>query len=462
MKRLSLLSSVGSFVACAPLAAFAHTNERGVLLTLPVTGYYWAAGIAVLLAALAAAFGTWVPNFSARALFTRKQLVPKGAPSVLSFLLMLVLLVIGLLGTRDPLSNPLPLMVWSGIWVILTLVVVMVGDVWRDLNPWTGPVRLFRGALGLKSKIGLSRLGVWPAVLGYFGFAWFEIISLYPDDPAHLAGVVTIYWLLIFSLAILEGEEWLAKGEFLSVFFAFVARISPFWARYENDRVTVMGGWPGAQVMSMARLSLGEVAFITLALASVSFDGLHETFLWIGQNGYVPMTYPGRGAFTEINTYGLIGMWAAMAVLILGVIWLSALIAGLGHRGFSAISGPLLLSFLPIATGYHLAHYVVSLLTQGQYVIAALMDPGRWGGLAYGDGDWITMGFLSQYGAVYAIWIVQFALILGAHLLAILLAEQIARRAGVRLPVAAQLPIAVMMVLYTCFGLWLLSTPAIG
>ena len=34
-----------------------------------------------------------------------------------------------------------------------------------------------------------------------------------------------------------------------------------------------------------------------------------------------------------------------------------------------------MLSFLAIAAGYHAAHYLVMLLTAGQYTLAALNDP---------------------------------------------------------------------------------------
>ena len=129
----------------------------------------------------------------------------------------------------------------------------------------------------------------------------------------------------------------------------------------------------------------------------------------------------------------------------------------------SDIAGPWILSFLPIAAAYHIAHYLVALLTQGQYAIAALPDPLGTGADYLGLGPhWVSFGFLSQQHAVWTIWIVQFAIILGAHLLAVLLSEQIVRRAGLKLSLAAQAPIAFLMVLYTCFGLWLLAAPAIG
>ena len=124
---------------------------------------------------------------------------------------------------------------------------------------------------------------------------------------------------------------------------------------------------------------------------------------------------------------------------------------------------PLMLSFLPIAAGYHIAHYLVALLTQGQYALAALDDPFASGRHLLGLPDhWVSFGFLSQADSVARIWQVQVAVILGAHLLAVLLAETLARTAGDIAALGTKIPLAFLMALYTIFGLWLLVTPAIG
>ena len=56
------------------------------------------------------------------------------------------------------------------------------------------------------------------------------------------------------------------------------------------------------------------------------------------------------------------------------------------------------------------------------------------------------------------IWDTQFAIILAAHVLAVLVNL---RLAGPR-PAIAHLPMTALMVLYTILGLWLLSTPTAG
>lgn len=451
-------AAAGLFLA--PGVALAHASDRAVILTLPTKGFIWGAGAAVALTALMAAFGARLPAFTTRTLFQRPALLPEGATSWVAAILFAALIFLGLAGPRDPAENLLPLTVWTLIWVGLTFAQAVFGNVWRDLNPWTGPVRSLRVRLGRTGGIGLARFGQWPAVVGYLGFAWFEIISLAPADPARLAAVAGAYWLVILALAVLEGEDWLQEGEFLTVFFAYVATIAPFRARYEGDMVRVMGGLPGAQVMSLPALSPSAIAFVTLALASVSFDGLNETFLWLAAIGVNPLDYLGRSAVMWVNSLGLLGLWAVMAGLILSA---SAPIRRAIGTQEIGLTGVLCLSLLPIAAGYHIAHYLTALLTNGQYAVAALSDPLGQGSDLLGLGPhWVGFGFLADRDAVWRIWWGQFAVILGAHLIAVLLVERVVRQSGRPVPVLAQMPMILLMVLYTCFGLWLLSAPAIG
>ena len=445
-----------------PGAAFAHATQRAVLHVLPTGPYVVGAGVAVALSALLVAFAARVPAPRSVTLLSR-PVVPRDLGSWLSAVLLAFLVVVGFVGNRDPYGNLLTLTVWVVIWVALTLACAVFGNLWRGLDPWTGPVRAARRGLGLTGGIGLSRLGHWPAVAGYLAFAWFEIVALAPADPAVLARTVLVYWLVIFALAVAEGEDWLERGEFLTVYFGFVSKIAPLWADREEGRLTFRLGWPGAQIVTMAPLTVSAAAFVTAILASVSFDGLHETFWWLARIGINPLDVPGRSAVMGINTIGLFATWVVMSGLIAGAIRAELALSGPAASGFAKAAGPYVLSFLPIATGYHIAHYLVALLTSGQYVLAALNDPLHrdWALLGLPE-HWVGFGFLTRESSVRLIWQTQWAIILVAHVLAVLLAAHIARRSGIQNRRIAQLPVAALMVLYTVFGLWLLSAPASG
>jgi hypothetical protein len=450
---------VALLAVTSPTAALAHASERMTILTLPTEMYIIGAAATVALTAGISMRAKLLPDLAATRLCDWHAWLPTGLTSVMSAVLLLGLVAVGVLGSRDPLGNLLTLSFWTAFWIGLPLACVLVGNLWRPLNPWTGPVLAARRLIGWAGSVGLSRLGHLPAVLGYFAFAWFEIISIRPDDPAVLARVVAIYWLAIFALAVAEGEEWLEKGEAFTVFFGFIARIAPFWREQDGERISLMAGVPGAQIMRMPPFRAGAMAFITLVLAGVTFDGLADTFWWLALIGVNPLEFPGRSAVIQVNTIGLVAIWALTAASVLGAIWLGLWLAGKVDH-FGTVAGPAILSFLPIAAGYHVAHYFVALLTGGQYLIVALNDPlGRGWSLLGLPHHWESFGFLADRFWVQVIWGTQVAIILAAHLLAVQLSLRLVQRVETAPQWRIHLPMTLLMVAYTVLGLWLLSTP---
>lgn len=444
MKRIWATAGLGM----APGAALACALPPSVILTLPTGAWIWGAAIVVAMTAALGSIPGLLPGMQARDILQRRWLVPRGVTSYLAFLCFGALVAVGWLGPTDPMHNLLTLVFWTGVWVALPLASMLFGNLWRAITPWWAPVRIARVLLGWQGSIGLARFGHWPAVVGLAGFSWFQIVSLSPDDPRVLAGLALAYWAAIFVLAVAEGEDWLDQGEFLTVFFGYVARVSPFWAEEGGRRV--MAGWPGTQILRMAPLGRSEIAFVTLALAALTFDGLRETFWWLGLIGENPLEFTGRSAVMGVNSAGLLATWALTVAAL-------ALVIGLGRRlggaGFAA--GPVVLSFLAIAAGYHAAHYLVMLLTAGQYAISALNDPLFRGDSLLGlEPFYVSFGFLTETRSVLMIYAVQFAAILFAHVLAVVLALHL----GARARAVAHLPLTVLMVGYTVLGLWLLST----
>jgi hypothetical protein len=441
------------FFCLIPGAGFACALPPSVILTLPTGHYITAAALTVAVTALLGAFAHRLPEMSARPL-AELPVVPVALTSYLSFLAFLGLVIIGLFGERDPMHNLMTLVFWTGVWIVVPLASMLFGNLWRAINPWTGPVRIARVLLGRTGGIGLARLGRWPAVLGYAGFAWFQIISLYPDDPAVLAKVALGYWLVIFGLAVMEGDDWLEEGEFLTLLFGLIARVAPLWGEVRGKRLVLMRGWPGTQVLAMPPLTPSAVVFVSLALAALTFDGLNETFWWQALIGQNPLEPVGRSAVVWQNTGGLLAVWVLTLGLVLGAITLGRRIGG----GFA--TGPVMLSFLAIAAGYHAAHYLVMLMTAGQYTLAALNDPlmsgDSWLGL---PPFYVSFGFLTDPGVMPMIYGLQFAAVLGAHLLAVVLGLKLAGEGARPL---AHLPMTVLMVAYTVLGLWLLSTARTG
>jgi len=312
-------------------------------------------------------------------------------------------------------------------------------------------------------------LGYWPAIVLFLGFAWFELIDIAPDNPERLAVAVGAYWLFTFIALILFGEEaWLGRAEPFSVFYRFIGWLSPLvWtpaAPDDGTRQRLSLAMPGATLIERGALPPSGVLFILLTLASVTFDGLAKTFWWLGLNGINPLEFPGRSGVLAINTGGLILTWEGLAVVYTAAVLLGWLLAGRpGKPG--ALLGTLVLSIMPISLGFHFSHYLTALLVNAQYAYAAASDPFGTGADVLSLGRFhVTTSFLNTYEGTRAIWNAQTAGIVAGHVLAVLLAHELARRSmpSKRALVLSQLPLAVVMVGYTLFGLWLLSTPVAG
>jgi hypothetical protein len=206
------------------------------------------------------------------------------------------------------------------------------------------------------------------------------------------------------------------------------------------------------------------VCFVLLSLAAVSFDGLSKTFWWLDLGGINPLEFPGRTAVMGGNSLGLIAMWAALTAAYGIAIALGLQFAGV--RGdLNRSLGLFVLSILPISVGYHFAHYLTAFLVNGQYAAAALADPFSrgWDLLGVADRHVIT-SFLSNYDAVSIIWKLQAAGVVLGHIVAVSLAHAIALAVfgSSRAALISQLPLALLMIGYTLFGLWLLAAPTAG
>jgi hypothetical protein len=471
----SLLALIAA--ACIPTAAWAHASEKGFVLLLPA-GYYIAGGtLAVAASFLLLLFLPTVTVeriAAARLELCRLPRIPTLLTSGIAFLLLILLLFTGFYGSRDPLENPLPLTVWTLWWAGITIAHALLGNLWAFLNPWVAPYRVLRrlsGASGTEERPPLSYpawLGYWPA-LAFLAFAWFELVDPAPDDPARLAVAIIIYSAAtLLGMLLFGGRAWLARAECFSVFFTFVAALAPLRtespdpAQPEQRRLYL--AYPGTALAKRDALPLSGVLFVLLSLATVSFDGLHETFWWLGLGGINPLEFPGRTAVMARNSVGLVGLWAALAVVYSLAIALGVWLAG-GRIDLRQSLGAFVLSILPISIGYHFAHYLTAFLVNAQYAAVALSDPLErdWDLLGLGHPH-ITVSFLSNYDSVSIIWKLQAAGVVVGHILAVSLAHLIAvaRFGSTRAAMASQLPLAVLMVAYTLFGLWLLATPTAG
>ena len=270
--------------------------------------------------------------------------------------------------------------------------------------------------------------------------------------------------MLNLALAVLFGPAaWLRYGEAFSVIFRFLSWLSPFGGRPDQEG-GIFATWPGLGLLRAPALPPSGVAFVLLALASVSFDGVARSYWWLGGIGVNPLDFPGRSALAAVNTLGLLGAFVALMAGYGAAVWLGWRLTGRPGRICEAL-GAYAISILPIALGYHFAHYLTVFLVDAQYAAIAFNDPlGRGWDLFGLQGAQATTSFLYDFDSVRRIWHVQVATIVIAHVVAIAAAHGIAlSRSDKRgTAILGQIPLTLVMIAYTLFGLWLLSTPAIG
>lgn len=453
--------------------ALAHGGEASIVLLLP-TGYYLV-GAALAVAASFLLLSLAPVRLSERLGTMRLKLgslpdIPAPITSTTAFLFLALLVLAGFTGTRDPVDNPLPTATWTIWWVCFTVLQATTGPLWTHLNPWTGPIAVLRNLIG-------KHLGEWPsaklpanighliAIVQFGAFAWFELIDLAPSDPGRLATAIILYWLLNFGGALIFGEaEWMKRAEPFSVFFGLIGRLSPFDRQQPSaNRTRIFLVWPGHTLIEKTALPLSGVLFVLLTLSTVSFDGLSITFAWLAAIGINPLEFPGRSAVTVSGTLGVLGTWIALSSAFLGAVALGCILAGEAGRWREA-AGRLVYSIVPIALAFQFAHYLTSVLVDGQNFLVAVSDPFARGWNLFGTAEWhTTTSFLNTLSGVTAIFDAETIAIALGHIVGIVMAHLIALKlfATPRQAIISQIPLAALMVFYTGFGLWLLSTPRI-
>lgn len=464
------LIAVSVFLASAGLAS-AHVGTSGFILLLPSRFYMLGAALAVAASFFLLAF---LPERAAQKLLQPSRpiltLPALRVPwfSFLSSALLLSFVVYGFTGPGDPFENPLTLFIWIVWWIVFTLIQAVTGELWSLFNPWSGLVWLVRRS---RRDDGFLKLpfgwGYWLAILQFFGFAWLELVSTDAYDPEVLATAVIVFWLFNFLGILIFGEKrWRGEAEPFSVFFGLIGALSPLQRRYDQEtgRTEFTFVWPGKGLIGREALPLGGSLFVLLTLSTVSFDGFSSTFFWISSLGLNPLEFEGRSTVTWPMTIGLVAAFVLLSGLFLLCVAGGLKLAGAETKLAPAV-GRLVYSILPISIVFQFAHYLTYLLVQGQYALKLASDPFGQGWNLLGTDNWqVTTSFFYGYGSVLAIWNTQTVAIILGHVMGITTAHLIALdilRDNSK-AVRSQIFLAALMIGYTAFGLWLLSSPKVG
>jgi hypothetical protein len=477
MPHASLARRVFGLACTAALVsgpATAHGFGERYDLPLPLSHYLM--GGAAVVAMSFVVFGLFVRRGRSSATYPTAEILAGRAgriirhPSVLftvkliALALFLVTILAGLIGDQNPYRNIAPTLVWIIWWVGFAYVSAFVGNLWALINPWS---TVFDGADWLWQRLGGGNLafnraypealGAWPACALLLAFSWTELVYSEPAVPMHIAVLAIAYSLLTWTGMIQFGRDvWLANGEMFTLFFGLLSRLAPSETRAGRLLVRPIG----AGLLEDSAVTTAQMAFILLMLASVLYDGLIATPEWASLESWLQTVFPQLGSAGElvIKTLGLIGFWL---LFLAGFIGVSALMSSMARRRRALeIARSFALTLIPIAIGYHVAHYLVYLLIQGQYIIPLASDPFGLGWNLFG-----TAGYrvdIALAGARFA-WYAALVAIVAGHVAAVYLAH--VRAFAVfddpSAVIRSQIPLTALMVAYTFTGLSIAAEPIV-
>jgi hypothetical protein len=469
LRRVGVLALALAASALAwPALASAHGLVGRAYLPFPPWLFAWAAG-AVLIVSFVGLGRLWstprLEHPAPRELFRvdgwDRFLEP--ACGAIGVGLLVLTVYSGIRGNQIPTANFTPTMVYVVFWVAVPVLSAFFGDLFRPFNPWRAIARAIAWMGRRTGTSGLlgdplpypEWLGRWPAVVGIFGFAWLELVFINRDDPSTLALLTAGYALVqLVAMAFFGIERWTERGDAFAVAFNLFAHLSPL--QYRHGEVYWRRPLSGlTNIESMP----GTAPLLCTMIGTTTFDGASNGPVWrsVAPSVVRDFQHLGLSGPAALEVTGALGIGFCI-LLVAGVYWL-------GIRGMQSVSRSyptrelgirFIHTIIPIAFGYLLAHYFSLLVTQGQATASLISNPlgtnSNLFGTAHLQVDW---GLISAA----AIWYVQVAALVSGHVSGLVAAHDRALvvYGDVEEAAESQRWMLLVMVTFTCFGLWLLS-----
>ncbi len=404
-------------------------------LPLPADVVLQAGGFVVLFTFLAVALLWRRPRFADP---NRGRALPAGltrfvdAPALravlqwIGLVLGLYVLIVALFGPADPNVNPAPRALYVIVWVGLVPASLLFGPVWRLVNPLRGVHRVLASVLQLPVN-GVrpvpAGVGYWPAAASLAAFVWLELVAPDRAEPIVVGLFLLGYGFVHVAAALRYGSGWFARGDGFEVYSDLIAALSPLGRRVDRRLVlrSPLQGLAGVPVAP------GLIAVIAVWWASTVYDGLTGTAFWA-------TFLTGAPVLTGTLALGLL-----IAVVIAGYLLATGKLAG-----------ELASTLIPIAVGYTIAHYATLFLVEAPRGLAQFLAP-------LGLGAPLGPVTADAVPAPTVVAVLQVVAILVGHILGVLAAHD---RSVLLLPpnrrLADQIPLVLLMVVYTMVGLFLL------
>lgn len=422
---------------------------------LPIPFTYAVTGAAVAIVASFLALGLlwreprFEPATAGRPVPTRLARVLDGRPlraglRVLGVLITAYVVMAAVFG-RDDALNPTAGSVYVLFWIGVPILSMLLGPVWRLLNPIRSAHWALSRALGTRPEEGIGplspRLGYWPAALSLLAFVWLELVAPENTTLAVLRTFFAAYFAVNLLAATYWGSGWFGRGDGFEVFSSLAGRLSPL-GRRGDGRLVLRNPLVGVAGTPVAP---GLFAVVGVLLGSTAYDSLSGSPWWVTRLQEGPFSAEVTG------TLGLLGL----VTLVTGAFSGAAALSGRGSGLRPAeVGAQYAHSIVPIVMGYVVAHYWSLLVLVGQQTVIQLSDP-------LGNGsDWLGTGGRGVDPTLAdptLVAVLQVVSVVTGHVLGVVLAhDRAVRILPARRAVVGQVPLLVLMVAYTVGGLSLL------
>ncbi|HVL85571.1 MAG TPA: hypothetical protein VM367_14975 [Pseudonocardia sp.] len=272
---------------------------------------------------------------------------------------------VGLAGPPDPARNLAPWAFYVTFWVGIVPASLLLGPVWRVLNPLRLLHRAVAAMLRIDPGAGVrelpEKIGYWPAAVSLAVFGWFELAFPARAQPVSVAVFLLAYAGVHLAAATVFGRRWFDRGDGFEVYSVLVGALAPLGRRAGDGRLVLRNPLDGLAAVPLAP---GLVGVVVALLGATAYDGLSRTQLW---NALVP---PGLAT----GTGGLL-----LAFVLVGVVFGLGTFTVASTRPSAAggAGGPVAFAptLAPIAAGYAIAHYFSLLVFDGQQVGILASDP---------------------------------------------------------------------------------------
>lgn len=452
------LARVAGFFALllAPVVTSAHAFGQQYTLPLPLSLYVVGAGAALV--ASFAILGLFSRPGGHERMYVKTRVVSDAVARVIDIALHAVglfvfsaALVAAFFGSAEASENPSLFLFWIGLLLMMTYASAVLAGLWERLDPFRTLARLLLGKNYEPLYAFPPRLRYIPAFAMYLFVLWFELLSFGAGSIPQNIGFMLLAYLVvtIFGIGLFGYRQWFRYGDFFAIFFGVVERFAPFQLTEHSVTITP----PGERTLERSD-SLMLLMFILLMLSSTAFDALRETQMWFDVMSASDLVLQN---FELVSTMVLVVSPIAFLSLYASAVALMCVITKTKHR-FAEMLLRFTFSLIPIVVAYNFAHYFTLILMEGQNFIPMLSDPLMRGWDLFG-----TAGYVLNPGLIDAatVWYTQVAVILVGHIIATYIAHRIALRefATRAHVILGQIPMLALMVVYTGFGLWILSLP---